>query len=341
VKERPYVKCKGYIHSNVLFWIDLRSILYDFIAKIEKLSFVISLQVFRLDSVKMKIAILGARGFVGRNLGRLLISHGHEVTGYVLNSELETKIGFECKSVYKLLDSQIGVEPVYDVTINLAARRATRAQPFSESQVNDFTYEIPKEFILRTASPETLVLNSSTYIQNFGGKTGHTVDSYGVSKEKLSRFLEQESLRHKFKTIDLFFFTLYGEGDRPSHLVPLLLDAAFTGKQISLSPGNQLMNLLYIEDALGNILRCINQNGIVNYQKNYVWAAEYFSVRELVDRIQSSIGREIDCAWGEREYVGHEMMEPWSIPMEQLPGFKAPTLLEDGIKKIWKSILKD
>jgi nucleoside-diphosphate-sugar epimerase len=285
----------------------------------------------------MKFAILGARGFVGRNLGQILVSQGHEVTGYVLNPEHGAGVGFKCKSVYELLNSRIGIEPAYDVTINLAARRATRVQPFTESEVNNFTFEIPKEFILRTASPETLVLNSSTYIQNFGGATGHTVDSYGASKEKLSRFLEEESSRHKFRSRDLFFFTLYGAGDRPNHLIPLLLNAAITGKQISLSPGNQLMNLLYVDDAIQNILKCINQVGFASYQKNYVWSGEYFSVRELVERIKSSIGREIDCAWGEREYVGHEMMEPWAIPMEQLPGFSAPTLLEDGINRIWKS----
>jgi len=289
----------------------------------------------------MKIAILGAHGFVGRNLGRLLVSHGHEVTGYVLNPELGSTIGFTCKSVSELLESRIGFKPGYDVTINLAARRATRVQPFTESQVNDFTFEIPKEFILRTATPETLVLNSSTYIQNFGGTTGRTVDSYGASKEKLSCFLEKESSHHKFKTIDLFFFTLYGAGDRPNHLVPLLLDAALTGKQISLSPGDQLMNLLYIEDAIENIMKSINQFEFDHYQKNYVWSNEYFSVRELVDRIQSIIGQGINCAWGEREYVGHEMMEPWAIPMEQLPWFNAPTALEEGINKTWKIISKD
>jgi nucleoside-diphosphate-sugar epimerase len=286
----------------------------------------------------MKFAILGARGFVGRKLGRLLLSKGHEVTGYVLNPEFGANTGFDCKSVYELLNSRIGANPSYDVTINLAARRSTRVQPFTESQVNEFTYEIPKEFILRTAGPETLVLNSSTYIQNFGGTTGLTVDSYGAAKEKLSRFLERESSLNKFRTIDLFFFTLYGAGDRPNHLVPLLLEAAITGSQISLSPGNQLMNLLYIDDAIENILRSIDQVKFEGYQKYYVWTSEYFSVRKLVERIQSSIGREIHCAWGEREYVGHEMMEPWEIPMEQLPGFTAPTLLEDGISRVWKSI---
>lgn len=289
----------------------------------------------------MKIAILGAHGFVGRNLGRLLISQGHDVTGYVLNPELGSSIGFNCKSVYELLKSRVRAESIYDVTINLAARRSTKVQPYTESQVNDFTYEMPKEFILRTASSETLVLNSSTYIQNFGGKTGHAVDSYGASKEKLSRFLEDQSLSHKFRTIDLFFFTLYGAGDRSNHLVPLLLDAALSGKRISLSPGNQLMNLLYIEDAIKNIQKSLFQVRIADYQKNYVWSAEYFTVRELVNRIQFAIGREIDCAWGERAYVGHEMMEPWFIPMEQLPGFSAPTLLEEGIIKTWKSISID
>ena len=286
----------------------------------------------------MKIAILGAHGFVGRNLGRLLVSTGHDVTGYVLDPELQSDIEFECKSVHNLINSTIGTHHVYDVTINLAARRATRVQPFTEAQVNEFTYEIPREFILRTAGPGALLINSSTYIQNYGGVIGQTVDSYGASKEKLSRFLEEESSHRQFRTIDLYFFTLYGIGDRSNHLVPLLLDAAFTGKQISLSPGNQLMNLLFVDDATQNILKSMHQVGLTDYQKNYVWSGEYLSVRELVEQIQSSVGQKIDCVWGEREYVGHEMMEPWPIPMEQLPGFTAPTSLEDGISKVWKSI---
>jgi nucleoside-diphosphate-sugar epimerase len=290
------------------------------------------------ETSKMKIAILGAHGFVGRNLGRLLVSNGHEVTGYVLDPELQADVGFDCKSVYELINSKIGSHHVYDVTINLAARRATRVQPFTEKQVNEFTYEIPKEFILRTTGPGSLSINSSTYIQNHGGVIGRTVDSYGASKEKLSRFLEEESSYHQFRTIDLYFFTLYGIGDRSNHLVPLLLDAAISGKQISLSPGDQLMNLLFIDDATQNILESINQVGSTDYQKNFMWSDEYFSVRELVERIESSIGRKINCGWGEREYVGHEMMQPWPIPMERLPGFTVTTSLEEGINRIWRSI---
>ncbi len=275
---------------------------------------------------------------MGGNLSRALVSRGHDVTGYVLNPELGSNAGFKCKSVYELLNSSVGAEPYFDVTINLAARRKTSAQSFTENEVRKFTFEIPREFILRTAGPDTFVLNSSTYIQNHKGISGQTVDSYSASKEMLSRFLEIESTRNKFRTLDLFFFTLYGVGDRSNHLVPLLIDAAVKEKQILLSPGNQLMNLLFIDDAIHNILKCIDESVFIGYAKNYVWSDEYFSVRELVERIQNAIGKTIECAWGAREYAGHEMMEPWTIPMERMPGFQAPTKLETGIKKIWQSI---
>jgi nucleoside-diphosphate-sugar epimerase len=286
----------------------------------------------------MRTAILGAGGFLGRNLGNFLMAKDHEVTGFVLDPSLEKNSKFECKSVSQLLKNEIFREPPFDVVINLAARRSTSAQTFTETQVNEFTFEIPKEFILRTAGPQTLVLNSSTYIQNFKGQKGHTVDTYGAAKEKLSRFLEERSSRLDFKTKDLFFFTLYGNGDRTSHLLPNLLNAAATGKQVLLSPGHQLMNLLYIDDAVQNIYSALVLGIKDDYQRSYLWSDEYFSVREIVKRIQLVTGRKIDCVWGGRSYVGHEMMDPWDIPMDQLPGFTAPTSLEDGLSRIWRTI---
>jgi nucleoside-diphosphate-sugar epimerase len=286
----------------------------------------------------MKIAILGARGFLGQVLGRLLVAHGHDVTGYVLNPDLENNLDFKCQSVSKLLSSSVIGKSTYDVTINLAARRSTRSQPLTEAEVDKFTYQIPKEFIMCTTSSQTIVVNASTYIQNFEGETSRTVDSYGAAKEKLSQFLEKQSSEGKFKTKDLFFFTLYGLGDRPSHLVPLLLNAAKSGNQIALSPGDQLMNLLYVSDAAQNILNSISLESGSSYNKYRVWSEDYYTIKQLVLAIESTIGMKINCDWGSREYAGHEMMEPWSIPMQKLSNFVAPTTLTNGILKIWESI---
>ena len=284
----------------------------------------------------MKIAILGARGFLGRKLSSQLVSLGHEVDGYVFNPDLEKNVEVKYKSIFDLLASPLPSKSTYDASINLAARRSTKAKQFTENEVNYFTFEIPQQFILRTAGPGTLVLNASTYIQNYLGEIGRTVDSYGAAKEKLSKFLERNSESNGFITRDLFLFTLFGLGDSPSHLVPLLLNAAKSGDEIALSPGHQLMNLLYVEDAVQNLLNCISFTDQSPYRKNFVWTEEYFSVRHLVNCIESVVGREINCAWGSREYAGHEMMHQWPIPMQQLPNFVAPTSIIDGITNIWE-----
>ena len=286
---------------------------------------------------RMKIAILGANGFLGRNLSRDLLIGGHEVVGFVLNPPKKSDSQIEYRSVSELLGHAALKESPFEIVINLAARRSTKSQQLTDTEVDTFTYEIPKTFFLKTASPGSLILNASTYIQNFEGHTGRSVDRYGEAKEKLSLFLEHESLLGDSTILDLYFFTVYGIGDRPNHLVPSLLDAARSGHPIDLSPGNQLMNLLYVDDAVINLLQCLRTPRKTGYQKNFLWSENYFSVRDLVSKIESAIGRSIDCNWGAREYAGHEMMKVWPIPMSQLPSFSEKMALTEGISKIWKA----
>lgn len=246
----------------------------------------------------MKIAILGALGFLGKNLSQHLATQGHDVTGFVLDLPKVEVGGIKYVPVSQLLNSTYDGQDTFDVTINLAARRSTRGTPFSNEEVREFTLNIPQEFIRKTASPQTLVINASTYIQNFQGVVGQTVDSYGAAKQELSEFLSEKSGVGTFRTLDLFLFTIYGPGDRRSHLVPSLFEVAKSGAAIDLSPGHQFMNLIYIEDIVLNISKALIFNNDRYYEKHYLWELEYFSVRELVSIIEETIKRKINCNWG-------------------------------------------
>jgi nucleoside-diphosphate-sugar epimerase len=283
----------------------------------------------------MKIAILGALGFLGRNLAKNLAIQGYEVTGFVLQEPPIQPNGFTCVPITSLSETNSTSSGRYDVVINLAARRSTKNSPLTDSKVRKYTLEIPKEFILRASNKGTLILNASTYIQNFEGEDGKTVDSYGSAKQQLSQFLAQESESHGFRTLDLYLFTIYGSGDRETHLVPSLISAARNGQEISLSPGNQLMNLLYIEDLVRNFSRLLKTPDEFSYRRHFMWKEEYISVRNLVDAIEKIAGVKIDCLWGERPYAGHEMFEPWHIPMTQAPGFEAQVDLLEGLRLLW------
>ena len=286
----------------------------------------------------MKVAILGANGFLGKSLAHKLVTQGHEVTGFVLEVPKENISGINFVKVNQLFDSKHNRTERFDVAINLAARRSTTSTPYSEEEVREFTLDIPKQFILKTATPGTLVINASTYIQNFQGVVGKTVDTYGAAKQELSQFLNDVSGINTFQTLDLYLFTIYGPGDRKSHLLPTLLGAAQNGTPVDLSPGNQIINLLYIDDAVSNISHALGFRSEKSYEKHYLWDSEYLSVRKLVAVIEEITSEKILANWGGRNYVGHEMMEPWFIPMKQLPGFEVKVSLRNGIHQMWNQL---
>lgn len=274
-------------------------------------------------------------GFLGRELSKSLARQGHEVTGFVIHPPLIQQESFLCRPISSLKGRDTSPEDDFDVVINLAARRSTKSNPLSEAMVREFTFNIPRDFILRASGVGTLVLNASTYIQNFKGVDGSTVDTYGAAKQELTRFLMEESEIRGFRTLDLFLFTVYGIGDRPNHLVPSLISAAKKGEGISLSPGHQLMNLIHVNDAVRNFTNALSTNEQFSYRRHFVWQEDYFTVRSLVSSIESIAGVSIDCLWGERPYAGHEMFEPWGVPMPQIPSFESRISLEQGLRELW------
>jgi nucleoside-diphosphate-sugar epimerase len=283
----------------------------------------------------LRIAILGALGFLGRELSQNLVRLGHEVTGFTLNQPSVQPESFFCRPVSSLKGRGISPEDLFDIVINVAARRSTKSNPLSDAMVRKFNFQIPREFILRASGPGTLVVNASTYIQNFEGIDGNTVDAYSAGKQELTQFLMEESEIRGFRTLDLFLFTIYGTGDRHTHLVPSLISASKSGKEINLSEGHQLLNLIHVNDVVHNFINAISIQDQFSYRRHFVWQEEYFSVRTLVSLIESIAGFKVNCLWGERPYAGHEMFQPWSIPMSQLPSFESRINLYTGLKELW------
>jgi nucleoside-diphosphate-sugar epimerase len=285
----------------------------------------------------LRIAILGALGFLGKELSRNLASLGHEVTGFTLHEPSVQPENFFCRPVSSLIGRETSPDDHFDVVVNVAARRSTKSNLLSAAKIREFNFEIPREFIIRASRPGTMVVNTSTYIQNFEGVDGNTVDAYGKGKQELTQFLKEESQLRGFTTLDLFLFTVYGIGDRPNHLVPTLISAAKNGEEVRVSEGYQLLNLIHLNDVVHNFINAISTKDQFSYRRHFVWQEDYFSVRKLVSTIESIAGCKINCLWGERPYAGHEMFEPWSIPMSQLPSFESRITLEEGIRELWSN----
>jgi nucleoside-diphosphate-sugar epimerase len=163
------------------------------------------------------------------------------------------------------------------------------------------------------------------------GIQGKTVETYGAAKELLSTALKSDADRGLYRVLDLYLFTLYGPGDRETHLVPLLLSSTQSKSSVSLSEGNQLINLLYVDDAVNSIVASINriESG---YSAYHLWETNYFSVRDLVLTIERTFDLKLNIKWGAVPYGGHEMFVPWPIPFPVYPFFIPKVGLKEGLK---------
>jgi hypothetical protein len=99
---------------------------------------------------------------------------------------------------YILVDEIIGLRiqnlPEFDVIINVAMKRSSRTLYISDEVLSDLNFSIPLEIIRRTSSESTLVINTSTYIQNFEGAKGKTVETYGACKQLLKNNSDMSAL---------------------------------------------------------------------------------------------------------------------------------------------------
>jgi nucleoside-diphosphate-sugar epimerase len=227
----------------------------------------------------------------------------------------------------------------FDVIINVAMKRSTKINPISDYELNESNFHTPLEVIRRKSSKNTLVINTSTYIQNYEGKVGNTVEKYGASKELLSKSLRSDSELGQYKVIDLFLFTLYGPGDRESHLVPLLLSSIHQSARLELSEGNQLIHLMYIDDVVDNIVNALSIS-VHGYSPYCLWNNDYLTVKQLVSTIEDVFKVNIEVKWGAKDYAGHEMFTPWERPFDQIPNMLTRTPLVEGLRRTYESRTK-
>jgi nucleoside-diphosphate-sugar epimerase len=279
----------------------------------------------------MKILVLGGSGFLGKKLIDNLSQQPIELFAAVRN--ISSTSNQNC--TYVLVDdlgkgSSLG-PLVFDVIINVAMKRSSRHLPISDESMRELNYEIPLRIIRSYSNLGTLVINTSTYIQNYKGIKGQTVETYGATKELLSTALKSDADTGLYRVLDLYLFTLYGPGDRDTHLVPLLLSAIKNRTAVSLSEGNQLMNLLYAQDAIDSIVGAIT-NSKKGYSAYHLWEPVYFTVRDLVLTIEETLETNLKVKWGAVPYSGHEMFEPWAIPFPIYPLFNPKIVLTNGLK---------
>ena len=289
----------------------------------------------------MNILISGASGFIGSKLCAELIGRGdHKV--YALLREGPSADRF-CESVVPVVydgNIQTLIQNIHELKIDGIVHMASLF--LARHSPADIDSLISSNILLGThlieAAARTGVrwfINTSSFWQHYENRGYSPVALYAATKQAFEDILQfyRETSGVKIVTIELF--DTYGPGDTRPKLFRLLKGLVGNPAGLAMSPGEQRMNLLYIDDVINAYRAMIGllQGNTALDDKYCASAAELPSLRQVVALYSEIVGSNLKIEWGGRPYRDREFMDPSPVyPL--IPGWKQRYMLAEGVARM-------
>ncbi|MFA6146755.1 MAG: NAD(P)-dependent oxidoreductase [bacterium] len=292
----------------------------------------------------MSVLITGGSGYIGSRLTRRLVDDGHSVS-LLLPSEADLdSLGgtVDRVAVYRDAESWKGVctaveETRPDIVFHLASLVLTSHGPEDVRRLVQSNVLFGAELLeaMTRFRVERLVVAGTSW-QHFEDADYNPVNLYAATKQAFEDLLTFWSNTTPLRTTILELFDVYGPDDPRPKLLSLLLRVAFEGGEAGLTPGEQLVDMVHVDDVVEAFVLAGDRLGGLapgSREKYSVSSGAPIELRRLVREFERVLGRSIPIRWGDRPYRPREMMRPWSRGLP-LPGWRPAISLQDGFRQL-------
>jgi nucleoside-diphosphate-sugar epimerase len=223
-----------------------------------------------------------------------------------------------------------------EIIIHLATHFAATHNRTDISSLVRSNVEFGSQLVESAAQLGAMFVNISSSWQHFDGKPYSPVSLYAATKQAfldIAQYYQETGLDFRNLTI----YDTYGPTDTRNKLISQLLKAAKNGDPIAMGSGDQLINLLELEDVISAILITsalppATEADPIDY---VVRAEQSISIRQLVEVVEQVTGKKIDVVWGARATRSREMTTDW-IFGRMLPGWEQGIPLIKGLESCWQ-----
>ena len=287
-----------------------------------------------------RVLITGATGYIGSNLVSHLVKQG-----------LDVHIITRPNSDLKVLDSILSAITLHrhDGTSAGMVEVLANAKPeivfhlaslfLAQHKTGDIESLISSNLLFSTQLVEAMAVNGVNYLVNTGtswqrynNEDYNPVNLYAATKQAFEDILTYYIKAHGLKATTLALFDTYGPNDPRAKLIALLWKTANSQQPLSMSPGEQLIDIVYIDDVIRAYIKMADLLlvQIDGYSCYGVSSGKPMRLKELVAAFQKATKTKLPISFGSRPYRPRETMVPWT-EFKSIPGWYPQVPLEQGI----------
>lgn len=293
----------------------------------------------------MRCLVTGATGYIGSNLCKALVSRGGQVACVVRAESDMRRIDsiLDKVTLYSPLNAEDYVSMIRDVlpdvVFHLAARGGARhviqgVPALIQSNITFPTMLLDAMFVCGVRN----FVNIGSYWQTPNSALYEPTCLYAATKQAFLDILLYYVKAHDFNAVTLRLCDSYGAGDTRKKILNILCDAACTGEHIPMSPGEQLLDLVYIDDIVSAIVKAgellLNKSCSLGQLYEYAISSRHpIKLKDLIPLVEQATNSTLNIGLGELPYRSNVVMSPWTGG-DWVPGWYPTIGIKDGIKRL-------
>ena len=291
--------------------------------------------------------VTGAAGFIGSHLIAHLHRAGWEIAVIAHTRSLQTIDDAAVHRVYQYtgqtseliaaLDDFKPTTVFHLASLFLAAHTPDQIEPLISANVLFGTQ------LLEAMSKAdcTVLVSAGTGWQNytpqppFNAPDFMPVNLYAATKQAFEDILLYYVQVASLRSIALRLFDSYGPGDTRRKLLRLLLDTLKTGQPLDMSPGDQIIDLVHVDDICRAFLHAANLALELPEPAAMVYAIsgkQRMTLQQVAATLEEAADRKLPLRFGQRPHRPREVMHPWEGP--PLPGWEPKVTLLEGLRNL-------
>lgn len=263
----------------------------------------------------MKIMCTGTTGFIGTNLVFKLLAAKHVVallkrktsSLHILEQVRNDIIIYDYTTYTDIQNAITDFMP--DVVIHLATLYINR------HKVNDIPQLIESNILFGTQLLEAMKNSGVQKFINFGTRWQHVDNTfynpanlYAATKQAFFDMLLWY-MKNGISAKTLELCDTFGKYDTRKKIVNLMIEACKDKKHLDLSPGEQILDMVFIDHVINYLLKNIGNDGFFDNTALQLIGSE-IKLKDLGCLIETLSGVTGFLRWGEKPYRNNEVMTP-------------------------------